>query len=520
MSTIHPIVLAALLLAAPALAGDITGTAADVTGASLPSARVRLLNVASGTELSATADGEGHFSFEGLDAGTYRVTVGFEGLSPQSRIVTLDRADQRVSLTFLLKPGDLTEDVTVTATRSERDALLVPVRADSIGRQELQQQQPTSTGDALLLAPGVTPVGSGPLLARPRLRGLDSTRLLVLVDGERLNNARTATDRSGIEVGIADLATVEGLEVVGGSGSVLYGTDALAGTINIITNQPRLSDALRLTYGFNGFYTSNEDGGRGTVTLGASSKRLALQVSGTVEDFGDYQAGKRRSAESSAAFHADGTLHQADTIDDNFGFRFNAFPDPFNGPFTRTSAVIPFSSAHGNNINASALVAFTDAQTLQVKYIRRRMEDVGFPDFEPPMFFSKTSLPFNNFDRVSARYEARSITPWLTSLKVSTYWQDQRRLLRTEFPGAVPGAFARVLSHQRVPPRPGDRDRAARADAGRGRAGHDAARTQARPDRRDRPSTVTPAATRGPTRPRPRSSATWHWGHAARRPPC
>ena len=79
---------------------------------------------------------------------------------------------------------------------------------------------------------------------RPRLRGLDSTRLLVLVDGERLNNARTATDRAGTEVGLIDLFSVESLEVVSGSGSVLYGTDALAGTINIITNQPKFSDAF------------------------------------------------------------------------------------------------------------------------------------------------------------------------------------------------------------------------------------------------------------------------------------
>ena len=43
------------------------------------------------------------------------------------------------------------------------------------------------------------------------------------------------------------------MEVVSGSGTVIYGTDALAGTINIITNQPRLGDRLRLNYGFDGF---------------------------------------------------------------------------------------------------------------------------------------------------------------------------------------------------------------------------------------------------------------------------
>jgi outer membrane receptor protein involved in Fe transport len=431
--------LFALLLAArPLTAADISGRAADMTGAALPTARVRAVLLATGWETTVLADEQGRFRLDGLEPGTYRVTVEFEGLSPESRVVQLERMDQSVTQSFLLEPSDLLEEVTVTATRGERDALLVPVRTDTLAREELNRQRPTSTGDALVLAPGVTPVGSGPFQVRPRMRGLDSTRLLVLVDGERLNNARTATDRAGTEVGLADLATIEAVEVVGGSGSVLYGTDALAGTVNIVTNQPRFSDVLRFSYGFDGFYTSNEHGGRGTVTLGAAGRRLAIQFAGTIEDFGNYRAGDRGARESSERFYADGTLARADTIDDAFGFRFGAFPDPFNAPFARTSAVVPFSSAGGSNINASALFAISDAQTVQVKYIRRRMENVGFPDFEPPTFFARTSLPYSNLDRVAARYEARSLAPWLTSLRVNTYWQDQRRLLRTEFPVQFP----------------------------------------------------------------------------------
>jgi outer membrane receptor protein involved in Fe transport len=425
-------------IASLSFAGDVTGRAADITGAGLPGARITVQNLVTGAETVAASDERGSFRIVHLAAGTYRVTVAFEGLSSESRTVTLEDAGEHPSLEFLLKPSDLLEDVTVTATRAERDAMLVPLRTDTLAREELQVLSPTSTGDALIKAPGITPVGGGPFGIRPRLRGLDSTRLLVLVDGERLNNARTATDRSGTEVSLVNLDSVESLEVVGGSGSVLYGTDALAGTVNIITTQPKFSDTLRFTYGFDGFYTSNEDGRRGTVTLGASTRRLSLQVSGSMEDFGNYRAGASGAGESSQRFFDEGRIVQEDTIDDNFGFAFNAFPDPFNGPFTRSSATIPFSSGTGNSINATGLYALSERQTIQVKYIRRRMEDVGFPDFQAPMFFAETSLPYNNLDRVSARYEGRSLTPWLTSLRVSTYWQDQRRLLRTRFPVQFP----------------------------------------------------------------------------------
>ncbi|MFN2513940.1 MAG: TonB-dependent receptor plug domain-containing protein [Pyrinomonadaceae bacterium] len=90
---------------------------------------------------------------------------------------------------------------------------------------------PNTIGDLFRDLPGVSTANEGPFQVRPRIRGLESNRVLVLVDGERLNNARISTANSGIEVGLMDVDQVERVEVARGSGSVLYGTDALAGTI-------------------------------------------------------------------------------------------------------------------------------------------------------------------------------------------------------------------------------------------------------------------------------------------------
>jgi hemoglobin/transferrin/lactoferrin receptor protein len=426
-----------LLLARSAAAGEIVGTAVDPSGAVLASARVSLHNLVTGVEVSTSSDKEGKFAFPGVSAGRYVVSVSFEGFTSSSRTVEVSDAANPPALLFKLAPGSVDVGVTVTATRGERDALLIPLRAQSITRDQIAQQAPPSTGDALLASASITPVGSGPMEVRPRLRGLDSTRLLILVDGERLNNARTATDRSGTEVGLADLSTVGSLEIVGGAGSVLYGTDALAGTINIITNPLRFSDGLKLNYGVDTLYSTNERGRRGSATFGLSNSRMALQVAGTVEEFGDYRAGGGHT-EDTRPYFASGVLKQQDTIDTNFGFHFNAFPDPFNSPYVRTSSTIPTSSARGNNINASGMFALGSNQTLTVKYIRRRIEDAGFPDFAAPTFFQRVSLPFNNLDRISARYEARDLAPWLANVKVSAYFQDQNRLLRNEFPVQFP----------------------------------------------------------------------------------
>ena len=428
---------ALLCMASSASAADIVGSAADPSGVTLPGAQVVLHNVATGAEDSVSADHDGRFRFSNLAIGLYRLTVSLDGFSKDSRTVAVADAADTLELTFVLRPGGLSDSVTVTATRSERDALEVPIRTDSISSEQILARAPSSTGEALLLAPGITPVGSGPFSVRPRLRGLDSTRLLVLVDGERLNNARTATDRAGTEVGLVDPFNIESLEVVSGAGSVLYGTDALAGTINIITNQPKFTDNLRLSYGFDGYYSTNEDGQRGTAHFGASTRRFTLRVAGTLEDHDSYKAGKL-SAEDTRPYFASGQLDQADVIDDNFGFRFGAFPDPFNAPYVRTDNTVPNSGMTGNTLNISSMFAISNTQTVSVKYLRRRVDDVGFADFAEPTFFQRVSLPSNKLDRVSARYEARALTPWFTNLKVSAYVQEQQRLLRNEFPVVFP----------------------------------------------------------------------------------
>ena len=428
-----------------ALASTIAGTAADPSGAPVASARVTVLNLATGAQVAVDADAEGRFRVPDLTVGIYRVEIARQGFSVDARTVAIADPAETIELGFVLHPGGLSSEVTVTATRNQRDERLVPLRVDSVPREQLETVNPISTAEALMQAPGVSLVGAGPYQARPRLRGLDSTRVLVLVDGERLNNARTATDRAGTEVALADIGSVDSLEVVSGAGSVLYGTDALSGTINIITNQPQLSDTLRLDYGFNGYYSSNENGRRGTGTFGVSHPRFAVQVLGTLEQYDNYEAGGDATTEDVRHYYEDGTITQGDTIDDNFGFDFNAFPDPFNAPFVRTSTEIPVSGAQGNNLNVAGLFALGATDTLRVKYIRRRMEDVGFPDFEQPYFFQRVSLPYSDFDRLSARYERHSIAPWFTNLKISAYYQDQKRLLRNEFPVQFPAPSPRFF---------------------------------------------------------------------------
>jgi hypothetical protein len=146
--------------------------------------------------------------------------------------------------------------------------------------------------------------------------------------------------------------------------------------------------------------------------------------------------------EDTNPFFASGALNRGDTIDDNFGFAFNAFPDPFNAPYVRTSNDVPNSGGDGYFVNVSGLMRFGENRTLRVRYQRREMNDVGFPDFASPYFFNATSLPQSDLDRVSVRYEARAVTPWLANVSLTAHYQQTERLLRNLLPVQFPAPTA------------------------------------------------------------------------------
>ena len=259
-------------------AAVIAGVVTDATGAALPGATVVLRDVATGREKTAVSGPDGKYSLEAAGTGTYLVLVTRLGFSEAARTVVVTQAERRIELPVQLELGGWSTEVSVTAARAAREIRQIPLHVETLSGAAVAQTNPLSTGDALATVANITPVGNGPFGVRPRLRGLDSTRLLVLVDGERLNTARQATDRTGAEVGLISPDAITRMEIVNGAGTLMYGSDALAGTINIITNEPTFSDSRQFLYGANSFYSSNENGRRGTLTFGVTAPRYALRV--------------------------------------------------------------------------------------------------------------------------------------------------------------------------------------------------------------------------------------------------
>src|SRR5262245_58787022 len=120
------------------------------------------------------------------------------------------------------------ERSTVTKTRLDRSALV--------------RFQPPTTADALVAAPGVDLVKSGPWASRVSFRGFQGERVLVLVDGVRLNTGRG----HGSNTSLVSVDRLDQVELLAGSQGAEYGSDAMGGVFNLVTHRPLFTPAPAL----------------------------------------------------------------------------------------------------------------------------------------------------------------------------------------------------------------------------------------------------------------------------------
>ncbi|HMU33787.1 MAG TPA: TonB-dependent receptor [Pyrinomonadaceae bacterium] len=392
------LMLAAVVSAAGQSPSGVEVAVKDANDVAVAGAKVEL-GVGGLTVNSAMTDQSGTVRFAIPKSGTYRISVEANGFATATREVSLSTGSNTAE-SFRLEVGGVSETVTVTATRTQVTTEETAVPVSVVGRREIEEQGINTIGDIFRTLPGTSTVNEGAFQVRPRIRGLDSNRVLILVDGERLNNSRTSTGQSGVETGLVDTADIESVEVVRGSGSVLYGTDALAGTINIITSDTpaRRENGFRFGGRLDTFYSSNEDTLRGSLGLTGSTRYFAFRVAQSLERSGNYFTGKPKGS------------FLADLREQGIGI-------------TDEGEVLN-SQSHGSNTAVSTRFFLNDLNTIKATYDRRRGANIGSAGLVGTF---AGNFPFSNRDKVNLRYDAASITKDLLRLSVSGYYQKQDR---------------------------------------------------------------------------------------------
>jgi hemoglobin/transferrin/lactoferrin receptor protein len=334
-------------------------------------------------------------------AGTGMGSVGMQGQDTTRKDTLVFRADPLV----------------VTATRTARHVFATPVPVAVIDSTALRRRQPNTVTDLFRSVPGVDVNGVGVQQPRPVIRGQRGQRILLLEDGLRLNSSRRQQDFGEIP-GLVDPSQVERVEVVRGPASVLYGTDAIGGVVNIITRRPTtagLHGTADYTYG------AEENQHRGTANLFGRYGRLDFQVDGAVRRADSYEAPSGR-----------------------FGNIELSGPTRVNG-----------TGVKDWNLAGRAAWSMTSDQSVSLRVERYESEDASFGYVDPSAYAPSQpkidiAYPWQHFTRATAAYTASNLSlPVADRFEAQAWWQGNRRKLTFDLfqgfgPQAPPGAGVQI----------------------------------------------------------------------------
>ena len=267
-------IVAAALLAAPTppphAAGALRGQVTDTAGAPIAGAEVIIQEV----HRTTTTDRDGHYRFTEVPNGTYSVSFRAIGFRPMVLRVVIDDAEQQQDVSLLPSLVEL-PPIQVTATPLATSALESPQPLAVLQGDALRSAQAPSLGDVLADLPGVRSFSTGNGIAKPVIRGLGGNRVLVLDNGQRTESQQWGDEHAPN----LETAHAERIEVVRGPASVLYGSDALGGVINVIARElPDAEGAPAFVSGrLDGRYGTNGAAPDGSLLLEGASGRLGFR---------------------------------------------------------------------------------------------------------------------------------------------------------------------------------------------------------------------------------------------------
>lgn len=255
-----------------------TGKITDAkTGESLPGASIIFPDL----KLGIHADNSGRFQFAEIPAGHHLVEVSHIGYT--SIIEHID-IDKNMEKDFALQPSVLeNQGVIVTGVSNATNIRKTPIPVTALRRAELLQSSSTNIIDLLSKKPGISQLGTGPGISKPVIRGLGYNRVLVINEGVRQEGQQWG-DEHGIEI---DELSINRAEILKGPASLMYGSDALAGVINLITNVPPGEGTIK------GNILSNLQTNNDLLALNANvtgnKKGINWNLYGTLKSAGNYK---------------------------------------------------------------------------------------------------------------------------------------------------------------------------------------------------------------------------------------
>ncbi|MFZ1497444.1 MAG: TonB-dependent receptor [Saprospiraceae bacterium] len=225
----------------------------------------------------ATTDKDGNYKFENIKTGTYLFEIGLIGYKKRVERIYINK-DTVIDFVMSQSVSELNE-VVVTAVSRSTELKLSPIIIKPIDVNILNESSSTNIIDALKNVPGVSQITTGAGISKPTIRGLGYNRVISLYNGIRQEGQQWG-DEHGIEI---DDYSIDKIEIVKGPGSLMYGSDGIAGVLNFISPKAppagQIKTQLISNYQSNnnliGYSLSNAGNKNGFQWLGRFSNKYA-----------------------------------------------------------------------------------------------------------------------------------------------------------------------------------------------------------------------------------------------------
>jgi len=233
---------------------------------------------------------------------------------------------------YLQSESQNLEEVILSVARSESNVNQIAEKVSVIKSEDLFLSSPASGAELLELSPGVRVQKSQGGGGSPIIRGFEANRVLIVVDGVRMNNAiyRSGHLQNSITI---DPSIIERAEIIFGSSSVGYGSDALGGVIHYYTKSPIIKGSEKIKSSFTTNYTSANQGVSNNFVTNYSSENWGSITSLSISKFGDIKMGGKRehgfnswgltplySENSRYSYYPQASINSDESIQKNTGY--------------------------------------------------------------------------------------------------------------------------------------------------------------------------------------------------------
>jgi vitamin B12 transporter len=255
---------------------QLDGRVTDPDKSGVAGAAVTLIARDNRSRATVTTAGDGSFRFERVAAGDYLIEVRASGFAKSAKAVSIKSNEGKSvneRLDIALDVAALNDGVVVTASGTAQSVDEVSKAVTVIDARQIELRDEYSVLETLRAAPGVRVVQQGGpgAFASVQIRGLRSFDTGVLIDGLRFRDAADTQGSANGFISELNVLSLERVEVLRGSGSSLYGSNAIGGVVNLVTDSGggRLRGQAQLEGGGLGLFR-----GRGAVAGGAMHDRL------------------------------------------------------------------------------------------------------------------------------------------------------------------------------------------------------------------------------------------------------